>query len=851
MKRVLCLALAICLCCTCVGFSAYAEDAYPDIDAMTDEAFRTLLSKNEADSWNEIGGYIHNGTVDVADGVVNYTPNDNDNGFFFHPSPSVIAAETKKIKMRIKVPVKINELKIYFENELGLSEDRTFILTDVQPSDEFQIIDIDTSKNAAWTGTIHNYRISITGAVGQTFAVDYVYFYSDYNPAYTEDERCVRYDFNTKSYGFAGNAGVTDLVPYNSELWMRICGADAALTTTDAAFSVEAALIPQIQISYQTPGTEGKLYFTTDAMPEYNPDCVFLFETQPGDGTYAIDTVENENWTGTITGLRFVPSNVDGIVRLGAIQLDKFPCTIAVRGGIISGSGNLYGKMGRLTIQMQDVETGETVYRGSIRTNLKGEFTFSIELTEVPTTPVYYDLLFEGSELGGVYKKRILYISTAYIDAVQNEINAARMENHAALVRSLIEENYQLIGLQAPLYALVLEKERHMEEVYTKLLGTVSADLEELNCQLDEAAMLVQIKYMPASEWRKAIDEYDAYLKFKQLSAYQTYASASDNTKEEIEETLSAAQCEGIAAAQEAFQKHTILISLRNAVAWGDVKTILQVNAELLEIDITKAEKLKSPSEAYRQLTERTFETFAAVKQAFDDAVAAQVKKESVKNPGGSAGGGGKGSGSSGKSSNNAVYVPQPVIDKDKQPDDTPNVKPAFADLAGFDWAKAAIAQLSEKGIVTGNGNGKFEPAREMKREEFIKILVLALNLPLSQEAEFVDVPADAWYAKYVGAALKAGLVRGQGDAFGVGQPLSRQDAAVIAARVLAMEAPGEPLAFADADTIAAYAKSAVDTLAQAGIVKGFDDGTFRPLGTLNRAEATVMLSRMVGRIEK
>ena len=168
------------------------------------------------------------------------------------------------------------------------------------------------------------------------------------------------------------------------------------------------------------------------------------------------------------------------------------------------------------------------------------------------------------------------------------------------------------------------------------------------------------------------------------------------------------------------------------------LKNILQTNSELISLDFGAVNSLKTPSEAYRQLTEKSFSTLAEVKDAFDKAVSDQKKKESSSGTsGGSSGGGGGSSSSSGKGSfgigsNDTVL--SPTVKNTPAPTQTPTVTEpdnevvdVFGDLDGYEWAKKDIENLYQKDIVSGTGDGNFEPSREVKREEFVKMLVSAL----------------------------------------------------------------------------------------------------------------------------
>ena len=58
----------------------------------------------------------------------------------------------------------------------------------------------------------------------------------------------------------------------------------------------------------------------------------------------------------------------------------------------------------------------------------------------------------------------------------------------------------------------------------------------------------------------------------------------------------------------------------------------------------------------------------------------------------------------------------------------------------------------------------------------------------------------------------------------------------------MTIEKPYEKINFTDADSIAEYAAEAVDTLQQAGIINGMEDGSFAPAATATRAQAAKIL---------
>ncbi len=108
-----------------------------------------------------------------------------------------------------------------------------------------------------------------------------------------------------------------------------------------------------------------------------------------------------------------------------------------------------------------------------------------------------------------------------------------------------------------------------------------------------------------------------------------------------------------------------------------------------------------------------------------------------------------------------------------------------FTDLDGAEWAKDDILYLTQKGILNGKTKNEFCPNDIVTREEFAKMLVLALNISGEQKpVPFADVKPGDWYYTYVRTAYSCGIITGmESDMFGTGSPVTRQDMAVMAAR--------------------------------------------------------------------
>jgi len=232
--------------------------------------------------------------------------------------------------------------------------------------------------------------------------------------------------------------------------------------------------------------------------------------------------------------------------------------------------------------------------------------------------------------------------------------------------------------------------------------------------------------------------------------------------------------------------------------------------------------------------------------------------KGKPKSSGGSSGGSGGGSRNKSnkkKELSSAVYVPtaqpQPSEEKVTEP-----IK-VYTDIDGYKWAEEAIMYLTLKEVVKGTGEATFEPHRNITREEFIHMIVNAFDInDLDNVQSFNDVEKESWYAQSVLAAKKIGLVMGKGDnTFGVGECITRQDAAVMLYRILKMKDADmyakQRNSFVDSDEVAQYAVEAIDVLWTNDIVEGSENGYFYPINNMNRAEACKLLYGAIVLLER
>lgn len=174
-----------------------------------------------------------------------------------------------------------------------------------------------------------------------------------------------------------------------------------------------------------------------------------------------------------------------------------------------------------------------------------------------------------------------------------------------------------------------------------------------------------------------------------------------------------------------------------------------------------------------------------------------------------------------------------------------PGDQPADPDDTGVsDWlnTKDHLAYLA------GYPGGIFGPDQNMTRAEAAQMFYnLLLEKDVEITVEFEDVPADAWYAKPVNTLASLGILSGVGNGrFDPDRSITRAEFTVIAMKFANTSGGGVNI-FSDVNEDDWFYSAVVDST-QYGWINGYPDGTFRPEATISRAEVTVIVNHMLGR---
>lgn len=192
------------------------------------------------------------------------------------------------------------------------------------------------------------------------------------------------------------------------------------------------------------------------------------------------------------------------------------------------------------------------------------------------------------------------------------------------------------------------------------------------------------------------------------------------------------------------------------------------------------------------------------------------------------------------------VNVSAPVTEEE-EPKPGENVEVKFSDIVGH-WAEASIKLAAAKGIISGYADGTFKPKSEVTRSEFAVMLARMLNLQGNgAELEFNDKAAiGSWAKQGIAQAVQAGILKGYSDgSFRPNAKISRIEMVTMIVNALGFADKSKATTvFADDAEIPAWAQAAVAAAVENGIVQGVGGNKFAPNQTATRAESVVILLR-------
>jgi VCBS repeat-containing protein len=171
-----------------------------------------------------------------------------------------------------------------------------------------------------------------------------------------------------------------------------------------------------------------------------------------------------------------------------------------------------------------------------------------------------------------------------------------------------------------------------------------------------------------------------------------------------------------------------------------------------------------------------------------------------------------------------------------------------FKDVSGDSWYADYIFNLLNKQIIAGYPDNTFRPEAHVSRAEFAKMFCLAKGWAKASSAKvrsasFSDVSDADWFKVYVVAAGEHGSITGYPDGSFKGLAnITRAEIAAIIARTNGLKSGTGNLS----DIKGSWAKDSINACAEAGIIGGYTDGTFKPENPATRAEVSKIIDKII-----
>lgn len=451
-----------------------------------------------------------------------------------------------------------------------------------------------------------------------------------------------------------------------------------------------------------------------------------------------------------------------------------------------------------------------------------------------------YKFSFPAGLKSGVYKllvsdenaTKLKDLRILYTNPNENAEAIIKLKNEAQISKDAMKKIVQDYRYELQFY-MPLTEEVSETVAIDAIYNTVTQNLTELNGTKLADIYRENLVVDGLNEGKiDNIDDYYAYLQFENANVDKWYKKANESSKSAIVSAVTNKKLSGFANLENKFIEAMILERVYHPDGYMNIVSILNDFQTKTAFPTAIVNNNSCSAVAGKK-----YESYSALRTALTEASGGS------NNYGGGSGGGG-GSGSSNKNTTTSVTLPNNPFDVVE-----PLTIKYFNDIEEYTWAKNAIEALYDKGIIDGKSEGIFAPADFVTREEFAKLIVLAMDLQNdSMEVSFDDVKDDAWYAPYVTSLVNSGTATGIGDnKFGVGMPISRQDMAVMIYRALGGNAEYYAEAeFGDMNDVSDYAAPAIRFMSAMGYISGYEDGTFKPLNNISRAETAVVLYRVL-----
>ncbi len=176
----------------------------------------------------------------------------------------------------------------------------------------------------------------------------------------------------------------------------------------------------------------------------------------------------------------------------------------------------------------------------------------------------------------------------------------------------------------------------------------------------------------------------------------------------------------------------------------------------------------------------------------------------------------------------------------------------AAEDLKGH-WAESTLATWMDMGLLHGYADGTVHPDGTVTKAEFITFVNRIFGYYETAETNYTDVSNSDWFAEQAAIAKGSGYMDWyQQEHLNPKQAITRQDVCAILYAVMQLQVSEDMASlqgFSDHSTIPEWSRVYVAGAVEKGYLGGYPDKTLRVENSITRAEAMVMLNKVMGKL--
>jgi len=167
------------------------------------------------------------------------------------------------------------------------------------------------------------------------------------------------------------------------------------------------------------------------------------------------------------------------------------------------------------------------------------------------------------------------------------------------------------------------------------------------------------------------------------------------------------------------------------------------------------------------------------------------------------------------------------------------------SDVQGH-WAQSTLTKWVQEGKIKGYQDGTLKPNNPASRAELIVMINQALQLQGDQNISFKDVTSNKWYYSALRTAVANHYIGGYEDqTFRPNQEVTREQLAVIVARLLQLTVSESALKYEDTKSLPVWSRGLIGAIVDSGIMSANAKGLFQPSKPATRAEVMVVMDRV------